>query len=174
MVNGFVVTLILLLGSCLASTVEFLGRFSQDGSVYSADWSGSTFRFGVTKPFNHIYVDEAVTISFVNCVSADDYFVEVYVNAAKYSKFHIGINSSQITIPISKSDVFSNIEVIKITEPGSGVMSLNVDTSIVVTSGLALTSFKSDNKINRLLVIGDSITCAYGVEGNTHCIYVCV
>ena len=161
----FVLVLVGLLSVVFGTAVDFLGRFSREGSVYSADWSGSTFRFGVSKALNHIYTEDAVTITFVNLLNSDDYYVEVYVNGLKYSKFHIGSNSAQINIPISKNDMFSNIEVTKITEPGSGVMSFNVDTSIQASAGLTLTSFKKDNKINRLLVLGDSITCAYGVEG---------
>jgi len=63
------------------------------------------------------------------------------------------------------------VEIYKVTEPSSGVMSLDIANGIQLSSGLSLTAFKSEKRSNKLLAIGDSITCGYGVEGVSPCGY---
>lgn len=164
--------------------VSLVGRFAVDvdNDSYQAMWPGSGIRFRVkADPMAH-QKSITVTMSYSNCDASSatcKYFIGAFVDGQQIGKYEINNQSNQltVTIPINNgvaigSEEIREVRLIKLTESSNGdakgVMQLG---QLHVTGGKILPKDGSMEHKKKMLVIGDSITAAYGVDGNMPCTY---
>ena len=169
--------------------LSYVGRFDMSRDYPSADWSGS----GIT-----IFVNSTVSSSlegnskvevsleaYVGAVTGSEsmlYYVGVLLNCEFLDKFAVSSedNVIQFTYEVDSTGV-NEIHIMKLTEgtysDNQGELALTgyslSSNSEIVTQDVTENSpisCRNANNLN-LLVIGDSITAAYGVDGVDPCTY---
>lgn len=151
--------------AALPAAVSYFGRvdFSQSSPRY--DWSGSGASFFV---FNNS--PDSSTIDVVLTMSASSpNFISVLLNCELLGKYEISSSQSTVRFSIDASpNATYEVNAVKVTEANQGIVYLN---DLAVTGGLIVEGSQTcRNKNNiRLLFVGDSITAAYGVEGEMPC-----
>lgn len=156
--------------------VSLLGRYAVDteNDIFEAIWPGSGIRFLVKANFNEKYI--TVSMSYKNCDATCKYYVGAFVDGVQISKYEINnqVNQLSIDVPLnqpSKGEVHE-IRLVKLTESSNGdakgVMQLG---ELHVQGGKILPKDGTLEKRKKILVVGDSITAAYGVDGDFPCTY---
>ena len=156
-----------------------------DLSCYSvrADWPGSTIRFTLLNKFDEESQGRnniEISLSFLNCIDNCNYFVSVFIDCSYLNKFQVSSGTTKISffIPYS-SKTLTEVSLTKITEASNsvaqGVMELGrietTESSKIIDPILyGYSTFSSCSKKDfNILVIGDSISAAYGVDGIPPC-----
>jgi hypothetical protein len=146
---------------------NFIGRFDISNGQAKAEWPGSAIIFS----FQSNNSTSEITLT-LDCSNTFNFYVDVSVNCMSWKKVLLSsVCEITLEIPTFPSQV-NEVKITKITESycgdSHGVMSI---TDIKIGGGGFLV--KADNscqtKKNRLLIVGDSITAAYGVEGAFPC-----
>ena len=161
----------------LPSNVEFMGRFSFANETQRADWSGSGIKLYLVAEKDTITVD----LSFNNCAGSCKFYILSQVNCVETNRFEITPDSSSLQLVLSPVTVGEAYEVslTKITEvscvDANGIMELG-DLSVDGSSVLTKEDFKKVAKSTctgdlSMLVFGDSVSVAYGVDGTYPCTY---
>jgi len=119
-----------------------------------------------------------VVVNYNNCGNSCNFYVEAEVNCVNQGKFHITSSSSQISLNLD-SAAGNSLEVsfIKVTESANGnavgvmeIGDVTVDGAVALKKNEFLKNYKSScPKLYKMLVVGDSITAAYGGEGAMPC-----
>jgi lysophospholipase L1-like esterase len=154
--------------------VTFVGRFQSDSEGANWPYSGIKFNF---LSRNETAV---VSVDFKNCSDSCNFFVEVQVSCKTVSTFHVTPTSTTLKVNVS-SDVGNHFEFMlrKLTEASNGdatgIMEIG-EVSLVGADFVAPS--RDDNESStrssclhkhKMIVFGDSITCAYGVDGVSPC-----
>ena len=156
--------------------IELLGRFhsfrDEHGDIqYSADWPASGIRFYV-QPIPDNNDEISISMTFQSSGSSFRYFVTAFVDNMDIEKFDI--NPSKLSLSFSFStkekNLIHTVVLRKVTEASyleaSGNMTLG---ELTISGGQQITQLQRRKK-KKLFVIGDSITCGYGVDGrNARC-----
>jgi hypothetical protein len=156
--------------SLKSSGVEFFGRFdTQIGA--RAIWPGTGVRFAVINNEKETF---DITIKFNECTGTCNYYVIAELNCAFFKKFQV--NAAATTINFQTTlllGIKQEYTFIKITESVNGDASgvMNIDhVSVDGASFLDTQTFESAcPKPYKMMVVGDSITAAYGVDGTNPC-----
>lgn len=177
--HGFVQQSVVALKS--TDGIDFLGRFylstttgsgeDHQPALYTADWPGSGIRFSIHPQQTRVNI----TISFAPASTASFlYYVGMFVDGKQVQKYAISPN--QLQLDFSYETTVNHINVImmrKLTEANlleaRGNMTL---TGLEVRGGsmVKASPAQDSKKKKKLFVIGDSITCGYGVGGrNARC-----
>jgi lysophospholipase L1-like esterase len=118
-------------------------------------------------------------MSYKNCEATSPtckYFIGAFVDDVQLSKYEINnsVNQFTVEIPIKQPHIgeVHEIRLIKLTESSNGeakgVMQLG---DLQVHGAQILPKDGSMEQKKKILVVGDSITAAYGVDGNMPCTY---
>jgi lysophospholipase L1-like esterase len=143
--------------------VEFLGRFNK---YLQADWSGTGILFQVKATSSLI----SINLPFVNVLDGTEFYIGVEANCEEVQKFVINSNSQSLHFEQAvKAGSTYEFSLRKLTEASfstaKGTMQLG---KLQVSGGRIITSSKEKANIcprsYKMLSIGDSITCAYGVD----------
>ena len=164
------------------NNVNWLGRFDNTNGTYKADWPFSGFNFQVLADAPTV----KVSITFGSAGNADgyNYYVEESIDCKVRDKYLISSSTdstSMLDITIDGTEVgkVHDLKFRKVTEAyqvdAYGVMEV---VDIALAGGSALIGSRplyndaicgATNK--KLLVIGDSISAAYGVDGSYPCTF---
>lgn len=154
------------------SSIQYLGRFDNSLNRQS-EWPGSKIIFNVQA----IETKVTITVSPALTTSNQHYYIGIEVNCQYYNRYEINSSNNKFQIILDTiPNQFYNIGIVKITEAlqgdASGRMAIdNLDISGGNLQTLSSASTCYDHPY-KLLVIGDSITAAYGVDGaNEYCHY---
>lgn len=172
--------------------LQYYGRFMYNASSnrLEANWPNSGFKFLVLQESHHDYIQ----IDIIFSTYADShYYVNAYLNCEFYSKHLISSNQSMVSLQVlskvNTSKTIHHFDFQKVTEASysnaKGMMSLvdiNVANGRVISEDMAVgllgqQSYYNNNKKcrvhnkHKMLIIGDSLTAAYGVDGNDPCMF---
>jgi len=153
--------------------VEYVGRFDYSTGAARADWPGTGIRMNLLTNKDKV----TITVNYNNCGESCNFYVEADLNCAAYQKFQIYSGTPSITLSLD-STAGSSLEVsfIKVTESANGNAVGVMEIGDIIVDG-ALFISKSDvanyksvcARPYKMLVVGDSITAAYGGEGAMPC-----
>lgn len=154
-------------------SVAIVGRydFDSDGNLIS-QWSGSGIKFSLIAQSTQILVN----LDTRNCVDRCKYFLGVNVNCNMLTTVEVSDNSSSPSFKMFTTiGERYDFHIFKKTEPScvdaQGIMTLggfSVEGGLLENSKSPFACFQHSRK---MLVIGDSISAAYGVEGVYPCVY---
>lgn len=155
------------LGNSLGG-VEFFGRFRDVNGQLQADWPGSGARLSYIPMQGSLPV--TLNVTFADCGSCN-FFVSVYHNCEQGEKFNINKNQLSFTYPLKPSGRFNEVSVVKVTEASfSEAVGYFELESVKVENAIVSPTFKPQcTQGKKLLFIGDSYTCAYGVDDTDPC-----
>lgn len=167
----------------LADQAHLIGRYLQevfeDGmNRYKADWSASGLQFGVVQKESN----SSIAIEFRDCSGSCNYFVEAIVDCQAHTVTQISSDNNVLAISLPETiGGVHRVEVYKRTEgsngDATGWMVLD-DLSLVAGAGVHVLPRDSipvfgmntcTPTTTRFLVIGDSMSAAYGVDGEMPC-----
>lgn len=148
--------------------VSYFGRFDFSADHPTADWSGSRISMLVEATSSTSLVNLSVAAG--GLVSSFEYFVGVYVNCEFKGKYQVtpSVLSLDVSFPTTAGEVYE-VSIVKLTEASTGAMSFR---DVAVTNGNVVpfgSSRSCHSRDIKMFVIGDSITCGYGVEGEYPC-----
>lgn len=148
--------------------VEFFGRFREENGKRRADWPGSGARLSYTPLQGSLPV--TLNVTFTDCGSCN-FFVSVYHNCEQGEKFNINQDQLSFTYTLKPSDRLNEVSMMKVTEASYteavGIFELE---SVKVENAIVTPTFKPQcTQGKRLLFIGDSFTCAFGVDEADPC-----
>lgn len=155
--------------------IELLGRFSLRDDEYSANWPASGIRFAVLPQANNDQI--TVNMTYKNCVNNCKYYIGVFVDKEEISKTEINSSNDLVTATFpskASSDGTTRprvVELRKITEVSSGDAEGTMVLGDLQLSGGTLMGSTASSAQRRILVVGDSITCGYGVDQNDPCAF---
>lgn len=149
--------------------VTYFGRYDFSGKSPAADWSGSKLSFFVETSSKITTV--SLTAVTAGQIESYQYFVGVEINCEEIGKYEV--NSESNVLEFSFDSVVGKVyevSVTKLTEASLGAMSFSeelssVNGNIQSSEGRQSCHFRKYS----MLVVGDSITAAYGVEGEYPC-----
>lgn len=156
--------------------LEYLGRFDLSGGVAKAVWPGTGIKLNLVTDKDAV----SITVNYSNCVGSCNFYVEAEVNCATYDKFLVTPSSPQIVLNLDTASGNSlEVSFIKITESSNGNAAGVMEIGDVVVEGASavkkndfLKNYRSNcPKLYKMLVVGDSITAAYGAEGAMPCTF---
>lgn len=170
--------------------IQYYGRYlyNTSSNQLEANWPNSGFKFIVLQESHHD--DIQLDILFSTYVDSH-YYINTYINCEFYSKHLISSNQSKVSLQVQSntSKTIHHFDFRKVTEAfysnAKGIMSLldiNVINGLIVSEDIAVEllgqrSYYNNNKKcrvhneHKMLVIGDSLTAAYGVDGNDPCVF---
>lgn len=170
------------------NAINYYGRFYYDSttSLYSSNWPYSGYKFYVEKQSNNkINVELKFLTNDIEC----HYYLDVTINCHFYSKYEVSSNISSININLDSntSDLIHLFDIHKVTESSySNAKGLMILEDIIITNGDIISEDVAINYnlltkephilsscyiVNKykMLIIGDSLTAAYGVDGTDPC-----
>lgn len=150
----------------LPEEVQFLGRWSSNG----ADWSGAGIMFHLENSDSST-VNASVNLQ-ASCSSNCYYYVDLSIDCTHIEKILVSPDHYLLNFNISIAGNSSvEVSITKITEPYSGnaVGTMLFESLNIYNSKLLKSEKTCSHRDFKLLVIGDSITAAYGVEGEYPC-----
>jgi hypothetical protein len=155
--------------SSSVSDVTYFGRFDFSGEWPVADWSGSRISFAVESEATTTTV--SLSINPAGDIENFQNFVGVQIDCADIGKFEVVPTTGNLDFSFdSEIGETYEISVIKLTEASLGAMSFNEQKSTVNGKIVPPSDFTSCHARKfGMLVLGDSITAAYGVEGVSPC-----
>lgn len=149
--------------------LELIGRFTND---YKADWPGSAVAVNLKATSSM----GEVSISFNNCEGSCLFYIGVQVNCKDYGKFPITQNNSTIKLRLDTT-IGENyyVRFKKLTEAynGNAVGTMEVGSVFVdnMEAGIKPKTDACASRSSKLLIFGDSVSAAYGVEGVYPCTF---
>lgn len=153
---------------------QFVGRFLSQNGVEQAIWPSSGMIFNVLSS----NTTASVEVSFNNCAGNCKFFVEAKVDCNFVQKFEI--NPTQSSLLLSLNTVVGDayeIQIRKVTESCNGDAQGLIEFGQISLTGAELVvpakapapTHHNCLRRHKMLVIGDSITAAYGVDGVSPC-----
>ena len=165
---------------------RYVGRFDMSRDYPSADWSGSGITMFVNSSSSSSEVIDVTLTTKVGAVSGADvmlYFVGVLINCELLDIYEVSSmnNVIQFSFLTSAGTSVDEIHVMKLTEgaysDSQGELALtdfNLSTNAQMITQQPSRNIpptcRNPSNLN-LLVIGDSLTAAYGVDGVDPCSY---
>ncbi|KAJ1429618.1 hypothetical protein B484DRAFT_449334 [Ochromonadaceae sp. CCMP2298] len=150
-----------------SEALELVGRFNVSGGVYRADWPYSGFRFG----FQGDDGVSLVSVTFTECDECN-YYVEALLDGAYVlQKFLISPASTEIELGLPEG--YHQVTFRKVTEASNGDARGIMALAGVSLQGAVFVSKEEGHfpRRSKMLVIGDSISAAYGVDGDDPCTF---
>lgn len=152
-----------------AKGIDYVGRFREIDGRQRAEWPGA----GLRLTYSSVESSKANTlnVTFSDCGSCN-YFVSVYHNCEQKEKFNIRSGQFGFQYSLPATDRLHNeLSIIKVTETNQGDASgfmeiVDLDLSNARVSPVFQPTCTTGKK---LLFIGDSYTCAYGVDDTDPC-----
>lgn len=149
--------------------LSYFGRFDFSNEHPVADWPGSRLTFFVESQETKTTV--SLSVNPGGAITNFQYFVGVKINCEDLGKYEVlpttGILEFSFNSEIGET---YEVSIIKLTEASLGAMSFNEQKSIVNGKIVPASEITSCNSRKfGMLVVGDSITAAYGVEGVSPC-----
>lgn len=160
--------------------IHFIGRFGKiDNSVnFQSNWPGSSFLFSVIANYDETVSSSAtssittVSVTF-NVSQSQEYYIAVEENCGPFTKYEINKDNDKIILSFeSQKGAKREFKFTKITEASCGdATGLMEVTNLEVSGGIlnpvydVLSNTSCYEYSRKMLVVGDSISAAYGVEG---------
>jgi lysophospholipase L1-like esterase len=156
---------------------NLVGRFALSAqNTYQATWPYSGVKFNIEGQ----NTTSRVHVSFGSCAADCEYFVEAHVDCSAVQKFEVNSSSTSITLDFATTAGQPyEIEFRKVTESSNGDAKGVIEFDEIALEGAAFLPHKkvansrhpNHNcfRRHRMLVIGDSITAAYGSDGAFPC-----
>mmetsp|Transcript_7824 Transcript_7824/g.13185 ORF Transcript_7824/g.13185 Transcript_7824/m.13185 type:complete len:387 (+) Transcript_7824:29-1189(+) len=188
-------SLFLLLTAVTASTpftrndLRYSGRFDMEREYPAADWSGSGITMFIATPTSSDGKSETVDVSLTANIGAVTgstemlFYVGIYINCEFLDIYKVSWDDNiiQFSFPASLDSSLDEVYVVKLTEgtysDNQGELALTgyslSASARIVPQQVAVNvpkSCRNPNNLN-LLIIGDSVTAAYGVDGVEPCTY---
>jgi len=172
--------------------LQYYGRYLYNASSnrLEANWPSSGFKFIVLQE-SHDHDNIQVDILFATYADSH-YYINAYLNCEFYSKYLISSNQSMVSLQLlsNTSKAIHHFDFRKVTEAAysnaKGMLSLeyiNVANGRIISEDMAVgllgqpPHYYYNNKKcrvhnkHKMLVVGDSLTAAYGVDGNNPCVF---
>ena len=151
--------------------LNFIGRFAES----SANWPSSGVRFNIVS----LNTTSTVMVNINNCVDDCKMYVDAIVDCVVVQNMEVSAATPYVSLKLS-TVIGETYEIFlkKVTEASNGDARGNFDVGDVLLEGAEFNSKsvgaiapKHHNCLHRhkMLVIGDSITAAYGVDGTSPC-----
>lgn len=165
----------------LPESIQYFGRFDFSNGYPVADWSGSRLTFLVDGWGEKAEVSLSVIMG--GEIESYEYYVGVEINCNLVGRYGITPFTPYLNFSFdADTDSIYEVSVIKLTEASTGAMafnSLTVDhASLSKSTTAAIVDKRASSGCSRygdrklkMLVLGDSITAAYGVDGVYPCSY---
>lgn len=158
--------------------VEYLGRFDFSNNQKVANWPGSGVKVNVLSEST----TTSVSVQYVNVVTNTKFYILVYVDCEVYKKYEMSnLNPYFITVDLTSTPGTSHeLSFVKVTEASNGdatgwmeIGDITVNGGSFLTQAQAQTQRPQNCPLQqfKMLVIGDSITAAYGTDGTFPCTY---
>jgi hypothetical protein len=152
------------------ASLIYQGRFNADG--YS-DWPASAVKFSAVS----LNTSSSVQIDFVDCTGSCKMYIDSVVDCNVMQNTIVSATSASIVLKLDTvvGEAYE-IRFLKVTEANNGDALGNMKVGTITLNGLEFTSKVSSSPAHhncltrhKMLVIGDSITAAYGVDGASPC-----
>lgn len=152
----------------LTDEVEFFGRFDFTSKYPSADWPGSRVSFFVRSMAEGISVNLDIVPDVNNPYF--EYYLGVEVDCVLVGRYDVNHEMDVLQFVLdSEIGAVHEISIVKLTEANLGAMSF----SDISFEGAEIMNAKEQSscytKNKHMLVVGDSITAGYGVDGVYPC-----
>ncbi|MBR1422271.1 MAG: GDSL family lipase [Ruminococcus sp.] len=134
-----------------AENVKMIGRTSYENGTLSIPWSAGGVEFKTTGSM----------VRF-NLKKTDTTRIAVYVNGKLAVKGYTDSKSKNPVIDVPLEEGENTVKLVKLSECANSILKLE---SIEVEEGATVTP--TDKQAHSIEFIGDSITCGYGVDGDT-------
>ena len=156
---------------------NLVGRFALSAqNTYQATWPYSGVKFNIEGQ----NTTSRVYVSFGSCTADCEYFVEAHVDCSAVQKFEVNATSTSIVLDLATSVGQSyEIQFRKLTESSNGNAKGVIEFGEIFLEGATFLPLKKATALrnqnhnclhrHKLLVIGDSITAAYGVDEANPC-----
>lgn len=147
--------------------VTFVGRFDFSTLYPRATWPGSTFILSLAANFSNNF---SVNVTFDIIDVSTKYFIRLFIDDVFYNTYEISSASSFIHLDIpSETEDFRDFRFVKVTESSYGeAMGVMAISEIIVSDAILSTA---TTKSAKFLFVGDSLTAAYGVDGEAPCVF---
>lgn len=153
------------------ANIIYQGRFNADGA---ADWPAAAVKFNVVSLNQSAFVE----VEFDGCTENCKFFVDSVVDCEVVQNTEVSAASPSVNLKLDTivGEPYE-IRFRKVTESCNGDAHGNFKIKTVNLNGLEFSSKLSASKYHncltrhKMLVIGDSITAAYGVDGASPCSY---
>lgn len=152
----------------------YFGRFDFSTNNPTADWPGSRISFFIKAQATNATVD--LTAYPEGEIEDFEYYVGVEVNCALLGKFDLTHSSTTLRFSFDTTvNEEYEISLTKLTEASLGAMSLGSlqleNSELLSLEGEGYSHSSCHSRDKHMLVVGDSITAAYGVEGQYPCTF---
>jgi len=157
-----------LVQASLSDKIVYTGRFDFSNGYPVADWSGSRLTFFVEGSDGTAEVH--MPVSMGGEIESFNYYVGIEVNCNLIGKYNISPSTPALEFSFD-TELGSTYEVsvIKLTEASTGAMAFNGfkvnHANLLDPKGIS----RCHDGALKMLVVGDSITAAYGVDGEYPC-----
>lgn len=153
--------------------INYFGRFDTQSTAFPrADWSGTGIYFAVETDNNA--VDITLSFSVEECVNDCNYFLDVALDCQHSSVIQVNASATTYEVSFPAPSTRFEVALTKRTEVSCvdavGIMSFS---AVSITNGGSIVRMNTKESCRdhelKMLVVGDSLTAAYGVEGVSPC-----